>query len=66
MRQYTAQISSDYETVDYEIEGYANDPQEFHKIIITEHIKWPKEEVLFVFNSDGKRVFNFKRGFGGT
>jgi hypothetical protein len=66
MRQYTAQISSDYENVEYEIEGFANNPQEFHKIILTEHINWPKEEILSIFNSKDKRVFNIKRGFNGT
>jgi hypothetical protein len=36
MRKYTAQVSSDYDNVDYEIEGYADSPQEFHKIVLTE------------------------------
>lgn len=66
MHQYTAQISSDYENVDYEVDGYAKSPQEFHKIVLTEYIKWPKEEILQIYNSKGKRVFNLKRGFSGT
>lgn len=66
MKKYTAEISDDYETVQYVIDGWGHTPQEFHKIVITEHIKWPNEEILNIFNECGHRVFNIKRGFNGS
>ena len=66
MKKYTAEITGDYENVKYEIDGWGQTPQDFHKTVITEHIKWPHEEVLNIFNERGNRVFNIKRGFNGS
>lgn len=66
MKKYTAQITSDYDNVDYEIEGWGQTPQDFHKIVLTEHISYPKEEILCIFNDDGKKVFRLNKGFTGS
>lgn len=66
MRKYTAQITNDYETIDYEIEGWGKTPQEFHKIVLLEHINYPKEEILYISNADGKKVFRLNKGFNGS
>lgn len=66
MKKYVAQITSDLENVDYEIEGYGKTPQEFHKTVLFEHIKYPKEEILLITNDRGKKVFSLKRGFSGS
>ena len=63
MKKYTAQITDDYKNVKYEIDGWGNTPQEFHKTVLCEHINYPKEEILYIFNSDDYKVFNIKKGF---
>ena len=65
MRQYTALITENNDTVSYEIDGWANSPQEFHKIVMFEHIKYPKEEILKIYNQDKKVVFSLNKGFSG-
>lgn len=65
MKKYTAQITEDRENVHYEIDGWGQSPQDFHKIVMVEHINYPKEEILFIFNDGGKKVFRLNKGFTG-
>lgn len=67
MKKYVAEVKDGLsEDKVYEIEGYAQSPQEFHKIVLNEHINYKYDEILYVFNNKGKRVFNYKRGFNGS
>ena len=66
MKKYTAQITDNMSTVKFEIEGYGKTPQEFHKTVLFEHINYPYEEILFIFNGRGNRVFNLRSGFSGS
>lgn len=63
-KKYTAQITEGNNTkVSYEIDGWGSSPQEFHKTVLFEHIKYPQEEILAIYNDAGKKVFNLKKGF---
>ena len=66
MRKYIAEVGEDGETVKYEIEGWGKTPQDFHKTVITKHIKWPREDIINIFNEKGKRVFNIRKCFSGS
>ena len=57
--KYTAQITTDYETMDYEIEDVESQfqtPQEFHKHLILKELG-EKEEILSITDETGKLVF---------
>jgi hypothetical protein len=62
-KKYVAQITENEKNVSYEIEGWGDSAQDFHKTVLFEHIKYPQEEILYIFNDSGKKVFNLKRGF---
>lgn len=66
MKKYTAQVTTDYTKVNYEIDGWGQSPQDFHKIVMTEHIDHPREEILCIFNDSGKKVFRLNKGFSGS
>ena len=66
MKKYTAQITKDYENVAYEIDGWGQSPQDFHKIVMIEHIDHPREEILCIFNNKDKKVFRLNKGFSGS
>ncbi len=64
-KKYTAQITENDNVVAYEIDGWGNSAQEFHKTVLCEHIKYPREDILSIYNQKGVKVFNNKRGFSG-
>lgn len=67
MNDYTASITKDGTNVDYYVDGYGKTPQEFHKEVLFEHIKYPREEILTIVNRKTKKtVFKLKRGFSGS
>jgi hypothetical protein len=66
-KKYTAQITENNNSkVSYEIDGWGESAQAFHKTVLNEHIKFGKEDILYIFNDKGKRVFNINRGFSGN
>ena len=62
-KKYTAQVTEDNSEVSYEIDGWGNSAQEFHNTVLCEHIKYPREDILAIYNHKGNKVFNNKRGF---
>ena len=57
-KKYTAQVTGNDIEVAYEIDGWGNSAQEFHKTILCEHIKYPREDILAIYNQKGIKVFN--------
>jgi hypothetical protein len=63
MKKYTAHVTNDITNEAYEVDGWGKTPQEFHKAVLCEHIDYQKENIIFIINEDGKKVFNIKKGF---
>lgn len=66
MKKYIAHITIDSQDVEYEIEGWGKTPQDFHKIVMFQHINYPTEDILYITNDDNKKVFKLNKGFCGT
>jgi|TARA_R110000765_G_scaffold28525_7_gene68734 hypothetical protein len=66
-RKYVAEVSDETKRkVAYEIDGWGASPQEFHKTVLFEHTKYPKEEILSIKNQKGHVVFDIRWGFSGS
>ena len=65
-RKYIANVQNNFTHGEYEIEGYGFNTQEFHKVVMCEHIDFKNEDILSIFNEKGKQVFDIRKGFFGS
>lgn len=60
--KYTADVTS-VDGNSFEIDGWAKDPQEFHKIIMMEYINYNTDEITMIRDENGNQVYRIKEGF---
>lgn len=65
-RKYIAHVKNTVSNDEFVVEGGAPTPQEFHKIVLNEHIDYQKDVIEKVTNEKDKVVFDNRRGFSGS